>query len=127
MVNTSESIAWDFQEFNDFILQYSHLMITNRVRQTSQFLMVLLDYIKGQLDILSLEHLSPRAVASGRLKELLLKMKIELPHHLQLPRNPTKELWKYNSTLSCPTFLEDIGVGTETIIRCKGVRLRYIR
>ena len=42
MVIMSEAITKELQQLNDFIQQYFHLiMFINRVRQTSQFLMVL--------------------------------------------------------------------------------------
>ena len=103
MINVSETIAKEFQELSDFMQYFRLIMITNRMRQPGQFLMVLLEYVKAQLDVLLSGHLSSSVVSPSRLKELLLEIQTELPHYLRLPVDPTKELWKYYSILSCVT------------------------
>ena len=83
------------QELNYFVQQFFQLMmITNKVRQTSQSLTILLEHVRAQLDMLSLGHLSPSIVTPGHLRDLLLRVQTELPHHLRLPVDPTEGLWK---------------------------------
>ena len=33
-------------------------------------------------------------------------MKSKLPHHLTLPNDPVRELWKYYQSLACTTILD---------------------
>ena len=71
----TEAIAKELRELNDFIHQYSHLMmITNRLQRINQFLMALLEHVKAQLDMLSLGHLSLSVISSCRLRRLLLEI-----------------------------------------------------
>lgn len=57
---------------------------------------------RGIVECVFAEHINP-----GSLKELLLKIQTELPHHLRLPADTTEELWKYYKALICITLLED--------------------
>ena len=104
----TQNITAEFEEFSEFTQTYLQLMImTNKVRQTSQTLTTLLEHLKSQLDMLSLGHLAPSIVATGELKELLLNIQAELPHHLRLPVDPTEKLWRYYNSLGCVTILEN--------------------
>ena len=57
--------------------------------------------------MLFLGHLSPSLVGLTHLRDILLKIQIELPHHLWLPSDPTRELWRYYSSLGCITLVEE--------------------
>lgn len=106
--NNLEAVTDELQELCGFVQQYFQLIIiTNRVQQTGQSLIILLDHMKAQLDMLSLGHLSPSIVTLGSLKKLLLKLQAELPHHLCLPVDPTEELGKYYTALGYVTLSED--------------------
>ena len=81
------------------------MIIANKVHQTSQFLIILL-HVRAQLDMFSLGHLSLSVVTPGHLSELLLRIQAELPHHLRLPTDLVKELWRYYSALGSAIILE---------------------
>ena len=88
--------------------QYFQLMIiANRMRQIGQSLIILLEYVRAQLDMLSQGHLSPSVVTSDHLRELLLRIQTELPQHYRLPVDPVRELSRYYCALAGVTILED--------------------
>lgn len=106
VINDTETVMMELQEISGFMQRYFQLMaIKNKVGQNSQSLTTLLEHVRAQLDM-SLGHLSPSIVTPGHLREVLLGIQTELPHHLRLPVDPTKELWKYNA-LGCVTLLEN--------------------
>lgn len=104
MDNIFGAMASELQGLSSFVQQY---IILNKVCQTSQSVMILLEHVRAQLDMLSLRHLSPSIMTHGYLRELLFKIQTELPHHLRLPVDPIKELWRYHKALRCVTLLED--------------------
>lgn len=106
--NQSRTVVNEFQALSGFVQQYFQLIsIVNKVRQSSQTLTILMEHVRAQLDMLSLGHLSPGIVTPGHLRELLLKIQAELPHHLRLPVSPDEDLWKYYNALGCVTLLEN--------------------
>ena len=58
-----------------------------------------MEHLQLQLNMISLCHLSPFVITTQSLKRLLLEMKSKLPHHLTLPNDPDKVLWKYYQSL----------------------------
>lgn len=72
-------------------------MITNKVRQASQSLSVLLEYVRAQMVT---THLLVSIMTPGHLKELLLRIQAELAHHLRLSVDLTEESWKYYNALN---------------------------
>lgn len=107
MNNATIELAEELRELGGFVqLVFLLLMMTNRVRHMVQTLLTLLEHIMTQLDILSLGHLSPSVVTPNHLREVLLRIQTELPHHLRLPLDPTEGLWKYYISLGCVTLLE---------------------
>lgn len=105
--NVTGSLAVELRGLGGFLQQYFQLLLTSKVRQTSQLLTVLLEHVRAQLDMLSMGHLSPSIITPIRLREVLLGIQARLLHHLRLPVNPTKPLWKYYSALGCTTLLEN--------------------
>ena len=96
-----------FQEFNMFILQYFQLMITaNKVRKTSQSLIILSEHVRTELDMLWLGPLSPSLVTPSHLRELLLRIQTEISHHLRFPVDPVKKLWRYYRGFTIVTIQE---------------------
>lgn len=86
----------DLQRLTCFIQQYFQLIIIlNKVHQTSQSMIILLEYVRDQLSMLSLGRLSLSIVTPGPMKELLLKIQTELSHYLKLPVDPIEYLGKY--------------------------------
>ena len=64
-----------------------------------------MEHLQLQLNMPALGHLSPSVISAQSLKRLLLEMKSKLPHHLTLPNDPDRELWKYYQSLTCTTIL----------------------
>ena len=106
--NVSQSLSMELWRLRGFVKQFLQLsMAINRLRQTSQSLRLSLEHVKTQLDMLFLGHLSPSLVAPAHLQDILLRIQTELPHHLRLPSDPTRELWRYYSSLGCLTLVEE--------------------
>ena len=102
--NVTRSMSMELQRLRGFVKQFLQLsMAISRLQQTSQSLHLSL----AQLDMLFLGHLSPSLVSPTHLRDILLKIQTELPHHLRLPSDPTRELWRYYSSLSCITLVEE--------------------
>lgn len=62
--------------------------------------------LKVQLATLSSRHLNPSVITPKYLKKLLLDVKSRLPRHLDLPDDPTKNLWTFYGNLKCDTVME---------------------
>ena len=65
-----------------------------------------IEHLQLQLSMLLLGHLPPSVITAQSLKRLLLEMKSKLPHHLILPNDPDRQLWKYDQSLACITILD---------------------
>ena len=57
--------------------------------------------------MLFLGHISPSLVGPTHLRDILLKIQTELPQHHRLPTDPTREKWRYYSSLGCITLVEE--------------------
>ena len=106
--NVTQSMLMELRRLRDFVKQFLTLsMAISRLQQTSQSLRLSLAHVRAQLDMLFLGHLSPSLVGSTHFRDTLLKIQTELPHYLRLPSDPTRELWRYYSSLGCITLVEE--------------------
>ena len=60
-----------------------------------------------ELNMLSLNHLSPSLINPKDLKRLLTQIKAKLPPTLKLPEDHRSNIWYYYCTLTCTTILEE--------------------
>lgn len=68
-------MANEIQVLSGFIQQdFQQISIVNKVLQSSQTLTILMEHVRAQIDMLSLEQLSPGIATLGNLRELLLKI-----------------------------------------------------
>ena len=81
-------------------------LIIEEAKRTVNNAQMYMEHLQLQLNMLSLGHLSPSVITAQSLKRLLLEMKSKLPHHLTLPNDPVRELWKYYQSLTCTTMLD---------------------
>lgn len=87
LANFSGTKVVDLQGLTSFIQHYFQLIIIlNKVHQTSQSMIILLEYVRDQLSILSLGYLSLSIVTPGHMKELLLKIRTELSPLFEVAR-----------------------------------------
>ena len=106
--NVTRSMSMELRRLRGFVKRFLQLsMAISRLQQTSQSLHLSLVHVRAQLDMLFLGHLSPSLVGPTHLQNILLKIQTELPHHLRLPSDPTRELWRYYSSLGCITLVEE--------------------
>ena len=73
-------------------------------------------YLKLQLNMLSLGHLSPSVIAPLQLKQLLLDIQSKLPPHYKFPFDPQKDMWKIYKTLTCTSIVHDDSLIVVTVI-----------
>ena len=101
------------EEFKQLYLQLD--LIIEDAKRTVNNAQMYMEHLQLQLNMLSLGDLSPSVITIQSLKRLLLEMKSKLPHHLTLPNDPDRELWKYQSLtfttiLDRGMFLVDVSV-----------------
>lgn len=65
-----------------------------------------LQFIRLQLNMLSLGHLSPSVIAPVDLRQLLMNIQKHFPTEFRLPLSPEEQLWSLYKVLPCTTLLE---------------------
>ena len=64
-----------------------------------------LENLKLTLDTLGLNKLTPSVMSPTKLQDVLLNIQHVLPRNLQLPVDPTKDLFHYYKYLTCESFV----------------------
>lgn len=91
-----------------FVNLYSQLdLILSDIKDALQRAMFYLENLRLELNMLSLDHLSPSTITPGSLKSLLIQIKTKLPSTLKLPEDPEADIWYFYRTLTCTTVLEN--------------------
>ena len=67
---------------------------------------LILENLRLELNMLSLDHLSPSLIIPENLKQLLLEVQTKLPYSLKLPEDPVNNIWYFYRTLICKTVLD---------------------
>ena len=94
-------------QLEEFVQLYLQLdLIIKEAKRTVNNAQMYMEHLQLQLNMLSLGHLSPSVITAQSHKRLLLEMKSKLRHHLTLPNDPDRELWKYYQSLTCTTILD---------------------
>lgn len=62
--------------------------------------------LKLQLNMLSLRHLSPSTITPSLLRSTLTDIQAHLPKSMELPQNPSTNLWEYYQFLQCSTIID---------------------
>lgn len=103
----TEEIQKRFEQVEMFLNVYTQLdLIMSGIKDTMQRAVLYLENLRMELNMLSLDHLSPSSVAPQQLKSLLAQIKSKLPPTLKLPEDPEKNIWYYYRALSCSTILD---------------------
>ena len=84
-----------------FINIYSQIdIILSEIKDTVQRVTFYLENLRLELNMLSLNHLSPSTITPKNLRKLLLDIKTRLPSSLKLPEDPMANIWYFYQTLT---------------------------
>lgn len=101
-------IQKQLQHVEMFVNLYSQLdLILSDIKDTLQRATFYLENLRLELNMLTLDHLSPSTITPGSLKSLLIQIKTKLPSTLKLPEDPEANIWYFYRTLTCTTVLEN--------------------
>lgn len=104
----TEEIEKRFEHIEMFVNLYSQMdLILSGIKDAMQRAMLYLENLRLELNMLSLDHLSPSTITPQALKLLLIQIKTRLPSSLKLPEDPETNIWYYYRTLTCTTVLEN--------------------
>ena len=81
-------------------------LLLSGIKDALQCAVLYLENLRLELNMLSLDHLSPSSVVPHQLKSLLIQIKTKLPPTLKLPEDPEKNIWYYYRVLTCSTILD---------------------
>ena len=105
--NVSQVLEKQVVQLEEFVQLYLQLdLIIEEAKRTVNSAQMYMEHLQLQLNMLSLGHLSPSVITTQSLKRLFFGDEIQIPHHLTLPNDPEKELWKYYQSLTCTTILD---------------------
>ena len=103
-----EAVQRRFEHVEMFINLYSQMdLLLSGIRDTIQRAVLYLENLRLELNMLSLNHLSPSTITPNELQSLLIQIKTKLPSSLKLPENPETNIWYFYGTLTCNTILEN--------------------
>lgn len=96
-----------FARLEQFISTYFQFkLILDEIRQSSQNAILYLENLRVELNMLSLNHLSPSTISPRSLRKLLLEIRNKLPSSMKLPADPVTDIWYFYNTLSCTAYLD---------------------
>ena len=99
-------IEKQLNEFQNYAVLYNHItLVINQIKELIVMSDRRIDIICGQLNTLSIGHLSPEIITPLHLKALLMEIQSVIPKQYELPSNPKDELWSFYSMLRCSTVL----------------------
>ena len=95
-----------FARLEQFVNTYFQIkLILDEIRQTSQNAVLYLKKLRAELNMLSLNHLSPSTITPNSLRNLLLDVNKQLPASMKLAADPVTDIWYFYNTLTCTTYL----------------------
>ena len=100
-------------ELSHFVKIYLQLdQIVGSLRQTLLQALFYLEHFQSELNMLSLNRLSPSTVSPLQFQILLSDLKRKLPVSLKLPENPQKNLWYFYKVVTCDTIIDGSNILT---------------
>ena len=91
-----------------FVNAYTQFtLIIDEVKQATQRAVLYLENLRIQLNMLSLNHLSPSTISPAVLTKLLLEIKAKLSSSLELPSDPITDIWYFYRTLGCTEVIDN--------------------
>ena len=102
----TDMIQQRFQKVEMFMNVYTQMdLLISGIKDALQRAVLYLENLRMELNMLSLDHLSPSTVTPSQLQSLLIQIK--LPSTLKLPEDPEKNIWYFYRVLTCSTLLEN--------------------
>ena len=96
-----------FSRLEQFVNTYFQFkLILEEIRQSIQNAIVYLENLRTELNMLSLNHLSPSTISPKNLRELLLDIRNKLPASIKLPADPVNNIWYFYNTITCNAYLD---------------------
>ncbi len=68
--------------------------------------MLYLANLRNELNMLSINRLTPSTISPKDLKQVLLNVKEQIPKTTKLPANPRTNIWYFYHTLNCDVYLD---------------------
>ncbi|MES9990712.1 MAG: envelope fusion protein, partial [Candidatus Thiodiazotropha sp.] len=104
----TQSIQKRLEKVETFVNVYAQMdLIISGIKDAILRANFYLENLRLELNMLSLNHLSPSLITPKNLKQLLLTVKTKLPFSLKLPEDPETDIWYFYRTLICKTVLHD--------------------
>ena len=108
LAELTEAIQKRFEKVETFINVYAQMdLIISGIKDAILRANFYLENLRMELNMLSLNHLSPSLITPKNLKQLLLTIKTKLPFSLKLPEDPDTNIWYFYKTLNCKTLLDN--------------------
>ena len=96
-----------FSRLEQFVNTYFQFkLILEEIGQSTQNAIVYLENLRTELNMLSLNHLSPSTISPKNLRELLLDIRNKLPASIKLPADPVNNIWYFYNTITCNAYLD---------------------
>ena len=103
----TEVVPQQFEHIEMFVNIYSQMdLILSGIKDAIQRAVFYLANLRLELNMLSLDHLSPSTITPQALKLLLTQIKTRLPSSLKLPEDPETNIWHFYRTLTCTIILD---------------------
>ena len=103
----TEAIQEKFERVETFVNVYAQMdLIIGGIKDAILLANFYLENLRLELNMLSLDHLSPSLIIPKNLKQLLLEVKTKLPYSLKLPEDPVNNIWYFYRILICKTVLD---------------------
>ena len=108
LAELTEAIQKRFEKVETFINVYAQMdLIISGIKDAILRANFYLENLRMELNMLSLNHLSPSLITPKNLKQLLLTIKTKLPFSLKLSEDPDTNIWYFYRTLNCKTLLDN--------------------
>ena len=96
-----------FLRLGQFVNTYCQFkFILEEIGQSTQNAFVYLENLRTELNMLSLNHLSPSTITPKNLGELLLDIRNKLPSSIKLHADPVNNIWYFYNTITCYAYLD---------------------
>ena len=102
----TEAVAKRFEHLETFVNIYSQMdLMLGQIKDAIQRGSLYLQNLRLELNMLSLNHLSPSTITPKNLRKILIDIRTRLPSSLKLPGDPMTNIWYFYRTLKCKTVL----------------------
>ena len=107
IIELKEAFQEKFARLEQFVnTNFQLKLILEEIRQTTQNAVLYLENLRAELNMLSLNHLSPSTITPNNLRGLLLEISDKLPTSMRLAADPILDIWYFYNTLTCTAYLD---------------------